>query len=96
MILKRLNVEVEAHDENEIKALKKQGFNPIFKAPVKAVTAENENGDIVINEQPEKMPKPKIDYTSLTKKELAAVAEDMGYSVKGLNKSQIIDVITKG
>ena len=96
MILKRINVEVEAHDENEIKALKKQGFNPIFKAPVKAVTAENENGDIVINEQPETPPEPETDVNDLTKKELVELAEGMGLKVKGLNKSQIIDVITKG
>lgn len=96
MILKRINVEVEAHDENEIKALKIQGFNPISKAPVKAVTAENENGDIVINEQPETPPEPEIDVNDLTKKELLELAEGMGLKVKGLNKSQIIDVITKG
>lgn len=96
MILKRLNVEIEAHNETEIKALKKQGFYPISEAPAKAVTAQNDNGGIIIKEQPETPPEPEIDVNDLTKKELVELAEDMGLKVKGLNKSQIIDVITKG
>ena len=94
MILKRLNVEVEARDENEIKALKKQGFYPIYKARKIAVTAEKENGEIYISEQPEMPPEPEINVSGMTKKELVEYAEDMGFKVKGLSKSQIIEVIT--
>lgn len=97
MLLKRLNVEVEAHNETEIKALKKQGFYPVVvNVPIKAITAEKDNGEIYISEQPEKPQDPEIDFASMTKKELVEFAEDKGLNVKGLSKAQIIDVITKG
>ncbi len=36
MILKRRNVEVEAFDKEEIRTLKREGFEPLFDEPVEA------------------------------------------------------------